>query len=341
MYPSHDESAVHRVANYVSFGLAAAVLGSVAAKRPDVIYAWHPPLTTGLAAVVLSLTKRAPFVYDIQDMWPDTLAATGMVQDRRILAAVAAIARFVYRRAAHIAVQSPGFRDTLVSRGVASEKVDVIFNWAHEGELKIERDPAIAAQMANGEKFNVVFAGTMGKAQGLETVLDAAELIKETHPGIQFVLAGGGIEVESLRTAASERGLGNVRFLGRMPVSRIGAVMEAADVLLIHLKDLPLFEITIPNKAQDYLFAGKPVLIAGRGDSARLIEKSGGGLVCQPGNPRALAETVSRLFEMPGRELQVMGDRGRAFYEKELSLNVGVTKFVSVFDRQRSSRKGP
>ena len=333
LYPSHDASALRRIVNYASFAISASVLGSIFARRPDVIYVWHPPLTAGVAAMILSITKRAPFVYDIQDLWPDTLAATGMVGNQRLLDQVAALARLIYRRAAHLAVQSPGFRDTLVRRGVPARKIDVIYNWSHEGQLQLAHDPQVASSMRAGERFNVVFAGTMGKAQGLGTVLAAADLLQHSHPNVQFVFVGGGLEVANLRASASERGLGNVLFLPRMPVTSVGSVLGAADVLLIHLKDLPLFEITIPGKTQDYLSTGKPILLAGRGNSAELVEASGGGVVCPPSDPEALANAVVALAGLRPSELEAMGSRGKEYYATHLSLDIGSDRFIDLFRR--------
>jgi colanic acid biosynthesis glycosyl transferase WcaI len=330
LFPSHDASAFRRFVNYSSFALSAAILGAVLTRRPDVIYAYHPPLTVGVAAVALGAIKRAPFVYDIQDLWPDTLAATGMVNNRSLLRLVDKVATSIYRRAACLVVQSPGFKRILRSRGVPERKIDVIYNWCDEEQLHIEHDVRLAEELHVGKDFTVVFAGTMGKAQGLEAVIGAAALLQPTG-NVQFIFVGGGVETEHLTVLAAEMDLGNVHFLPRMPMAEIGRVLGAADVLLVHLRDDPLFEVTIPAKTQAYLCVGKPVLMAVRGDAADLIAESRGGVSCEPEDAVGLAETISELSELPSEELKSMGQRGAAYYWRTLSLEVGTRRFVDVF----------
>lgn len=331
LYPSHDASGLRRALNYASFAASAALFGSLMTRQADVIYVYHPPLTAGLAGVVLAYLKRAPFVYDIQDLWPDTLAATGMLQSRRALDTVGKIATFVYRRANALVVQSHGFKRVLVERGVPESKIEVIHNWCDEERSGQSPGDEIADVLGGaGEKFNVVFAGTMGKAQGLDAVLQAAKELAADRR-IQFVFVGGGVEVAGLVARAKQMVLPNVRFLPRMPMSDVGQVLAAADVLLVHLRDDPLFEITIPSKTQAYMAAGKPILMAVRGDAADLVTVAGCGIVCEPGDARGVADAVVRLAGLPKEELRQMGERGREYYRSHLSLREGTERFVSVF----------
>ena len=338
LYPSHDDSPLRRVLNYGSFAMSAALFGSVVARRPDVIYAYHPPLTVGFAAAALGFVKRAPFVYDIQDLWPETLVATGMMNGRLPLRLVDVAARWVYRRAAHVVVQSPGFAEKLIGRGVPARKVSIIYNWCHEDGTRVGPDGRIDEQLDAGSKFNVVFAGTMGKAQGLDAVLQAAQLLDGPGSRAQFVLVGGGIETAALKARAQRMGLRNVVFLPRLSMAEVGHVYAAGDVLLVHLRDDPLFEITIPAKTQAYLSAGKPLLVAMRGDAADLVERSGGGVTCEPEDPRSIADAVTRMEAMGRSELQAMGERGQEFYRTELSLQTGTRRFIEIFEQVTSGR---
>jgi glycosyltransferase involved in cell wall biosynthesis len=333
LFPSHDASPVRRILNYVSFTASAVLLGSFLTRRADVIYAYHPPLTVGVAASMLGLVKRAPFVYDVQDLWPDTLAATGMMSGRLPLRLVDLVAKWVYRRAAHVAAQSPGFESKLAERGVPPSKLSVIYNWTHEEGTRVGPNSQIAADLEIGTKFNVIFAGTMGRAQGLDAVLQAAKLVDRPGSRIQFILIGGGIETGHLKAETKRLGLSNVRFFSRVPMSEIGAVLAAGDVLLVHLRDDPLFEITIPAKTQAYLSSGKPILIGVKGDAAELIARSGGGVSCEPEDPQSIANAVTRLEAMNPSELRAMGERGKAFYWSELSLEIGTLHFLRIFDR--------
>lgn len=333
LYPSHDGSALKRIANYISFAVSAAVLGRFVLKRPDVIYVYHPPATIGFPAYLLSRLFRVPFVYDIQDLWPDTITATDMLNNRFALKMVDRWCRWLYRRAAKIVVLSPGFKRKLVERGVAPEKIDVIYNWCEEDSIRpVAADRNLADQLGLNSRFNIIFAGTMGKAQALDAVLDAAAIIGKTHPAIQFVFIGGGIAVEELKAKTHAMGLGSVLFLKRRPFSEIGAILNLADVLLVHLRKDPLFEITIPSKTQANMAAGKPILMGVRGDAAELVETANAGIACLPEDAGDIAKAAVKFYEMPLVKLKTMGDNGKQFYSKELSLDVGARKFIDVFN---------
>jgi colanic acid biosynthesis glycosyl transferase WcaI len=337
LYPSHSTSAVGRVLNYASFAISASVLGPLAISRADVAYVYHPPATIGLPASVISALRGVPFVYDVQDLWPDTLASTGMLSNPRILRAIDAWCSFVYRRAAHVTVLSPGFRRALLSRGVSEDKVTVIPNWCNEaGSATVPFDESVARDTGMFGRFNILFAGTMGKAQDLDTVLDAARLCADRNPAIQFVFVGGGIE--RARLELQSRGASNVLFLPARPASEMAPLLSMSQVLLVHLKDDPLFEITIPSKTQAYMAAGKPILMAVRGDAADMVSAAGAGVVSPPGNSTLLAEAALSLAGMDSGRLESMGAAGREYYFRELSFSRGVSRFEELFVRVAESR---
>ncbi len=334
LYPSHDQSKFGRAANYLSFFASASVLGGAMTRKPDVIYAYHPPLTAGLAAALIGGVKRVPVVLDIQDMWPDTIAATGMLSNPNTLRMIEKACRFAYRRASVITVLSPGFRDLLIERGVPAGKIRVVYNWTEENAHSPRpRNPQIAQSLGLSGKFVVMFAGTMGRAQALGAVLDAARIVGRTAEDVLFVFVGGGVETDRLKATAADsaRPLSNVVFLPRQPMSTMGDVLACADVLLVHLKNDPLFRITIPSKTQAYMAVGKPILMGVEGNAADLVRKANAGLCCRPENPEELARSVVQLRIMSDAERAAMGANGRQFYEKELSFNRGVSAFEDMF----------
>ena len=328
LYPSHDRSVPGRIANYASFALSASV-GCAFVTRPDVVYVYHPPATIGLAAMAARTLRRVPVIYDVQDMWPDTVSATGMVNHPAALRLLDRWCRLVYRNADRLVVLSPGFKTMLINRGVPESKIEVIYNWCDEANMQLHGLPV--APLAGAGEFAVVFAGTMGLAQGLDAVLDAARICAASVPHARFILVGGGVDHDRLEQRASNLGLRNVRFLPYQPVQAMGPILAASDALLVHLKDNPLFRITIPSKTQAYLAAGKPILMGVTGDAADLVKRSGAGLVCEPGNPVSIAAGVSALAQLSRLKLAEMGRAGRAFYERELSLTIGVAQFERVF----------
>ena len=331
LYPNHDQSVIKRVLNYASFAASALVYGLFMAKRADVIYAYHPPLTVGVAASLIRWVRGIPLVYDIQDMWPDTLRVTGMLNNPRVLALVGRVCDWVYKRVDQLVVLSPGFKRLLVQRGVPETKIEVIYNWADESTLMSPVGGEAAAFPAS-DRFMVVFAGNMGKAQALDTVLDAAAILQARGSRASFVLLGGGVEVSRLKTSALEMNLGNVVFLPPVPMSEVGAVLAAADVLLVHLRKDPLFEITIPSKTQAYMAVGKPLLMAVNGDAADLVRQAKCGLTSESENPQALADALDALAAMPADELKTMGGNASRFYREDLGLQVGAARFAAVFE---------
>ena len=332
LYPNHDQSAIKRVLNYASFAASSLLYGLFIARRPDVIYAYHPPLTVGITASLIRLLRRIPVVYDIQDMWPDTLRATGMVNNVRALSVVAAVCQWVYRRVDHIVVLSPGFKRLLVQRSVPDTKVDVIYNWADEAALAAPQGQ-LPPSFPGPEQFRIVFAGNMGKAQALDAVLNTAVLLQARNSRVCFVLLGGGVEVSRLKLRAAELQVRNVVFLPPVPMAEVGTLLHAADALLVHLRKDPLFEITIPSKTQAYMAVGKPLLMAVDGDAADLVVQSGGGVVAQSENANALAEAADALAFMAPEALQAIGNKAQRYYQQQLALQVGVSKFGVIFKR--------
>ncbi|MGH9603531.1 MAG: glycosyltransferase family 4 protein, partial [Terriglobales bacterium] len=289
LYPDHSRSTVLRSANYLSFAASATLLGPVFAPSTDLIWTC-PPMTVGIPAWWLGLLAHVPFVYEVQDMWPETVAATAMLSNGLALGVLASLARFVYRRAAAVTVVSPGFRENLIAKGVPPHKVHLIPNWADDDLYHpLSPDLKLAEEFGLNGRFNVMFAGNLGAAQGLEHVLAAAARLRDL-PEIQFVIVGSGLAEPALRAQAEAEGLASVRFLGQHPATRMVHFLALADVLLVHLRRDPLFDITIPSKTLAYLACGRPILSATSGDAADVVREAGAGLVCPPEDAEALAQ---------------------------------------------------
>lgn len=340
LYPSHDSSRIGRILNYVSFFLSATLYLTFFASRAAVIYAYHPPLTTAVAALVGRFFRRTPVVLDIQDMWPDTLRATGMIGSDRVLRIIDIFCRWTWRRADHIAVLSSGFKTLLIERGVSKDKITVIPNWADEGAIA---SPSATRPGVFAEKgtFRVLFAGNMGPAQALDSVLDAASMVAgDQSSRIEFCFLGSGIDMERLKARAKAENLANVRFLPRVPMAEVGIWLAAADCLLVHLKADPLFAITIPSKTQAYMAAGKPVVMAVEGDAAELVRQSAGGVVVSPQDAQALAQAIVELAALSPNQLAKLGANARRFYDEHLSFKQGTSRFAMVLSNVMRKRNG-
>lgn len=329
LYPSHDKSKIGRILNYVSFACSLMIYG-LFSKKADVIYAYHPPLTVGIAASIVGFFRRVPVVNDIQDMWPDTLSSTGMISNKRVITLVGKVCEWVYKRSTKIVVLSPGFRTLLVERGVPPEKIEVIYNWCAEDAIAQASDEK-GSVFKPDSKFRILFAGNMGLAQALDVVLDAAVLLSTTAPQIEFVFLGGGLEVNNLKQLAQQLDLQNVVFLPPVSMAEVGAYLNAADALLVHLKKDELFKITIPSKTQAYMAAGRPILMAVDGDAADLVSNSHSGVVAKSGDAQSIADAAIKLLKATDDERQTMAENGKAFYKANLSLSRGVERFGLIF----------
>lgn len=336
LYPSHDRSALRRSLNYVSFFCSALAFCLARGGRYDVIYVYHPPITVGLAAAVSGVLTRTPFVLDVQDLWPDSVTASGMAGSQGPLTRLLnAACDFCYRRAAAIVAQSEGIGRRLIERGVSPSKLSTIYNWSPG-----EEEPASVIDLAPygmEGRFNFVYAGNMGSAQALDVLVEAAGLACAIEPRIQLILIGSGTEADALAKAAS--GGHAVRLEPPLPRRELKHVLAAADVLTVHLADKPLYRITIPSKTQFYLARGKPVLAAVNGETGAMIRELGAGVAIPAGDPRALADAMVDLARASSATRAEMGARARAGYLQRFSLEAAIAATAGVI-RQAASHAG-
>ncbi len=330
LYPDHSRSAFRRALHYLSFAGSATLLGSVFCRDADVMWVYHPPLTAAIPAWWIGLLRQVPFVLEVQDIWPDTISVTGMVSNQRLLSWIGRLADFFYRRAAAIIVISHGFKSHLVARGIPSGKIHVIPNWADEDVYRpVPPVPDLEGAYGMTGRFNVIYAGNIGPAQALQTVLDAAVLLQDL-PAVQFVLIGEGMDREDLKKQAQARGLENVRFLAHQPAERMPHFYAQADALLVHLKRDPLYEITIPSKILAYMACGRPILCAVGGDAADVVVQAGAGVVCPPQDPAKLANAVRRLVAMPPQAREALGRAGRRTFLDRYTRRALVDRYEGV-----------
>lgn len=341
IYPSHDQSAVRRSATYLSFGATALFLGVPLIGAADVVLMAESQPTNTFAAVALQALHGAALICSVADLWPDSVVASRMVAPGRAESAAAwvtgRLSRWLFSRADAVTVISPGFKRILIERGVPPERVHLARNWADEEIARpVARNEALARELGFSDRFNVLYAGNFGELQDLATVLRAADKLR--HIGaIRVVLLGSGPKEAELKALRSDMGLENVVFLDRRDQRDMTDVYALADVLLVHLRDLPFLRATIPSKTQVSLACGRPVLMAARGDAADLVHQSGGGVVCEPGDPAAMANAIQQLWEMPPDAREEMGRRGRTFYLDELSLAAGARHIDALLHAVRAS----
>ncbi len=308
------ELGLTRILNQVSLMASMLTLGGwrLRGYRADVVVGISPPLTAALAGALTAKVRRVPFLLDVQDLWPEEAVAVGGVRNPVVIRLAAGVARFLYRNSARILVISEGFAHAIAAQGGAADALRVLPNWVREESFE-EHTPA----RLPGTGFKIVFAGTMGLAQGLEVAVEAAERLAKR--GVSFIFVGEGVEKERLLDEALRRGLAHVYFLPAVAQEELPAVLAAADALLVHLRPDEVFEKVIPSKTYEYLAAGRPVLMGVSGEAARLVKEAGAGITFPSGDPDALVEAVERLASLEERERRVMGERGRDYARKNFS----------------------
>lgn len=332
IYPNHDARGAKRALNYLSFSASTFLLGPLMVEPADVMWIFDS-LMAGLGAISISRIRKIPFVYCVQDLWPETLSATGAVTSARAVRWISGIANFVYSQATAITVISPGFKQKLIEKGIASEKINFISNWADESIYQPTLyDQTFASHYGLNGRFNIVYAGNLGTAQALSNVIEAAKFLIDLAD-LQLVLIGDGVEAAQLRQQAQEADLQNIRFIERQPASEIPKFFACADALLVHLKQDPLFEITIPSKTIAYLACARPILSVTVGDAANVITEAGAGLVCSPEDPQALADTIRKFHTMPKQERDAMGAAGRNAFLRHYSQSVVMSSYEELLER--------
>ena len=331
LYPSHDASSLRRALNYLSFFASALIYGLMRARRFDVVYVYHPPITVGLAAALLGWVTRTPFILDIQDLWPDSVAVSGMSSSGRLAAVLDPVCRFVYRRAHRIVAQSAGIAARLSERGVPPSKIATLYNWADEDVLAPRPEKDLERYGFEGN-FNFVFAGNLGAVQGLPTLIRAAVAAAEEDPRIRLHLIGDGLDAGRLRDLCRSIGGNVVRMHPPEAKAEIATVLARAQVLVAHLNREPLFALTIPSKIQSYLALGKPLLVAIEGECATLVETAGAGLSAVPEDALSVAAAMLKLAALSLDELERIGERSAALYAERFSFASAIQATAGVIE---------
>jgi colanic acid biosynthesis glycosyl transferase WcaI len=333
LWPLPNRKAHERIRNYASFCVSAAVSG-LDLQKPDVIIATSPQLLVALSGWWLAWWKRVPFVFEVRDLWPESLAAVGAGSETTLLhRTLRAIARFLYRRADRVVVVSPAFKDHLIRHyGVPAAKIVVVENGVETDLFRL--DPAakeVRKQLKVEDRFLICYIGTLGNAHGLETLVAAAEELQTALPNAMFLLIGEGAEKETIVELAASRGLTNIQFLSQQPRERIPAYVSAADLCLVMLKKTELFKMVIPTKLLEYMACERPVVVAVDGQARQIVEEAGAGIYTEPENSKALVKAVLDLEEDPARRQQ-MGSSGRQYIVNKFSREKTARDYIKVLE---------
>jgi colanic acid biosynthesis glycosyl transferase WcaI len=338
LIPRGRKSKIGLVLNYFSFALTASVLALFrAAKSYDVVFVYEiSPVTVGFPGMVAAWKARAPMFLWVLDLWPESLSASGMMNSPLANKVASWLARKVYAGSDVILATSQGF-ETPIQR-VAGEQREVRWfpQWEDLRKDTASIDEAGLPVLPKG--FKVVFTGNVGASQDFETVVGAANLLKD-RKDIQFVVVGDGHKLDWVREQVARHGLSETfRCLGRFPSSTMPAFYRQADALLISLRDEPAFAVTVPAKLQSYLAAGKPVVSCVSGEVKKIVSDSGAGIGVDAGSPEALAAAIAELAAKTPAERAEMGRRGRIYMEANYNMDTLFDQLISWFREEKRAR---
>lgn len=342
LYPSHDASAVRRFATYASFGGAATAFGLDALRGLDALWVNYSPITVAWPMWAARLRFGLPALVHVLDLWPDTILASGFGKPWWLHAlsarALHAWCGAMYDAAGAVAYISPGVGDLLQKRGVPARKLAYIPMWADEHVLRPEAPDLRDELGIDADQVVLVYAGALGPAQGLETLIEACARVRD--PRLVCLIAGSGIAESSLRSATERRGLTNVRFLGRMPPSEIPRLTATSDLQYVGLRPHALSGVTMPSKTQAILASGKAMLVVAEGDVARVAQESGAGFTASPDDVDSVASLLEEACGRGRDELRRLGARARAYYDRTFSAERGIDQ-VEALLVQVAERKVP
>lgn len=329
IFPRGIKSGLRLALNYLSFVIAAILWGPIMLRRsrPDAVLVYAPsPLLQALPGLLLARIKGCPLVLWVQDIWPESLRATGYVRNSLILWAVGRVVRFIYKRSDLILISSKGFEPSVHRYAPARtpiycpNSVDESFG---------DPDSGVKPDVPElDEGFSIVFAGNVGAAQALETILAAAQLLAD-HPVIRFVILGTGSRLEWAKHEKERRQLKNIFFPGRFPANAMPYLLAKANVLLVTLTNHPIFSMTVPNKVQAYLAVGRPIIACLNGEGAKLISEACAGIAIPAEDADGLAAAALRLYAMSPAEREALGQNGKAYYQAHFNHHRLVNDLIS------------
>ena len=323
MYVTKNEGTIKRTFSYISFMLSACWYARKLSSKPDIVIATSPQFFCAIGGYFIAKLKRAPFVLEIRDLWPESIVAVGAVERNAIIKIFERIELFLYRKSDHIVVVTNAFKRFIIKKGIAPEKISVIKNGA---DLTAWSEPLDEDKLANlkeklglNGKFVVSYVGTIGMAHRADVLLEAAQQCDD--PDITFVVIGSGAERLKLEERAAELNLPNFKLLDRVSKSEVRYIMALTDVSIVHLRASPLFKTVIPSKIFEAMATRTPIVLGVEGESKEIVEEAGAGLTIEPENVDELVEAVKRLKMDPILYAKIQDDgqnHVQSFYDRSV-----------------------
>ncbi|MFC0414229.1 glycosyltransferase family 4 protein [Cytobacillus solani] len=311
IYPSPKGSFWKRLASYFSFTLSA-FYSLMKAKPTDVIICNSPPLFLGITGYLGAKMKRAKFVFNVADIWPESAVELGILKNKSFIRLAEWLEKFLYKKSWKIATATEGIKDYMIRKGKDDSDVFLLPNGVNTETFKpIPKDESLLSEIGIQGKKVFMYAGALGYAQGLDSVLEAALLLLDKQQDVHFLFVGDGQEREKLVKMKEDLGLENVTFYGSVPVSEMPRMFSIADFSVVSLRNIELFKGARPSKIFPAISSGVPVLYCGDGESAAILEEYNCGKIAPPENPEGIANAISELMTISDDEYQAMSENGR------------------------------
>lgn len=301
-----------RILNFLTFSLLSSWAGLFLAARPDVVYASSTPLTIGLPGWLASLRWGRPFFFEVRDLWPESAVVAGVLRRPLLIRLARWMELFLYRRARLIVAVTRGIGAGIRASGIPEERILFVPNGVDDLLADLPEEALEGPRKPEGGPFTCLYLGALGIWNGNETILDAAEILRDRE-GIEFLFVGDGGHRPAMERRVRERDLSSVRFLGALPKREAVDRLLRADLCLICTWDHPFHRMVLANKIFDYLASARPVVAAAEGEMADLLAESGAGISVSPGDGPGMAGAIERLRSLPEAERRAMGRRGRAY----------------------------
>ncbi len=332
LIPRGQGKSLNLVFNYLSSIIFSCLVAPFYCRgKYDLIFVFDTsPVTIALPAILLKKIKSAPLFMWILDLWPESLSATGAVTSPKALNVVRGLVRFIYKNCDKLLISSRGFQGSIEETGGYSGKPVYFPNWV-EPEYLVELTDNTSQQLPDlPSGFVVMFAGNIGAAQDFETIISAAEKLRE-HEDIHWVILGDGRKADWVRDQVKEKRLDSqFHMLGRFPAELMPSFFRRADALLLTLKNDPIFALTVPGKLQSYMASGVPIVAAVNGEGAQLVKESGAGIYCSAQSPGELSEKVLQLYRMSPEERKEIGANGLRYCSENFERNALFDKLESL-----------
>jgi glycosyltransferase involved in cell wall biosynthesis len=308
------------------------VIGGLFSGKQDIVFTYSPPLPLGISTYLLGKIKKAPFIFNAQDIFPQSVIDLGLLRNRTLIKISELMERFIYKKASYVTVHSAGNRENIISKNINPEKVVVIHNWVDTDLIKPVKDHNNSFKRKNKltNKFVVSFAGTMGFAQGLDIIVDCAEILK-SYKNILFLLVGDGIKKDGLINKAKDRQLNNIKFLPPQPKKVYPFILYTSDICLVTL-DKKVLTPAVPAKLPNIMASGCPVVASMnlKGDAPKIIRNAKCGYCVEADDARGFSDAILELYNNPVLR-DNMGRNGRAYAVKYFSRQACVSEYEKLF----------